>query len=674
MAKVARAFVVTLLIAAWSAVAAPDAAQAQTVDCTGVAQWSAGTVYFPGDRVVFQGSLYQSSATIHTVTPEAWVVSGWGVRLGSCGGNPPPPPPPPPPTDPVLILGSWTAGTSHAAPAGSNRLLVFTVHVEHEGSIAANQVTYGGQPMAVGVQRQATSGGFSAYTAIFVLGEAGIARAMNSNFVVTFSATPFRTPAFSSVFLANVDQASPLGATASNAAVSGATLSTAPLTSRNGDLAILAATNGNTGSYNVSNGFTERLELTIPSADGVAGSLETFGASATPSVTHSAPSRQSIVAAVVQAGTSQPPPPLPAPTNLQATAVSDSQVNLSWVDGFAGEDGFRIERAVGTGAFSLRATVGANVTTFQDMNLAANTTFSYRVRRFAGTRESVPSNTASATTGGGPPGQGCPVWSPRLSYTTGQIVLLKTSFFRAAVDQGPGVSGTPTDSSFFWDQVPSCPGGYPQAPGGAGLEGVLTQQQFDLMFPARDPFYTYQGLLAASRVAGLTGFGQGGTVAVRRREVAAALANFSHETGGLFFVREIARPVLCDAPSSAQWPCAPGQSYFGRGPIQLSWNFNYGPAGQFLGLNLLANPDLVATNASVSWQSALWYWVTQSGPGDRPAHRCVVEDQGFGCTIRSINGALECNGGNPAQVQSRIDSFESFKLILGATSVGPDGC
>jgi predicted chitinase len=203
---------------------------------------------------------------------------------------------------------------------------------------------------------------------------------------------------------------------------------------------------------------------------------------------------------------------------------------------------------------------------------------------------------------------------------------------------------------------------------------VLSEQLFNLMFPARDPFYTYQGLVAASRVAGLTTFGQTGTVALRRREVASALANFSHETGGLFFVRESAQPRLCDAPSEAQWPCAPGQSYFGRGPIQLSWNFNYGPAGQFLRQPLLTQPDLVATDPSVAWQSALWYWVTQSGPGDRPAHNCVVDNQGFGCTIRSINGALECNGGNPAQVQSRIDAFQSFLLILGATAVGPDGC
>jgi len=34
-----------------------------------------------------------------------------------------------------------------------------------------------------------------------------------------------------------------------------------------------------------------------------------------------------------------------------------------------------------------------------------------------------------------------------------------------------------------------------------------------------------------------------------------------------------------------QWPCYPGQGYFGRGPLQLSWNFNYGAAGSSLGFD-----------------------------------------------------------------------------------------
>jgi hypothetical protein len=43
----------------------------------------------------------------------------------------------------------------------------------------------------------------------------------------------------------------------------------------------------------------------------------------------------------------------------------------------------------------------------------------------------------------------------------------------------------------------------------------------------------------------------------------------------------------------------------------------------------------------------------------------MVNQRGFGETIRSINGSIECNGGNPAQVQSRIDKYTQITGILG---------
>ena len=41
-------------------------------------------------------------------------------------------------------------------------------------------------------------------------------------------------------------------------------------------------------------------------------------------------------------------------------------------------------------------------------------------------------------------------------------------------------------------------------------------------------------------------------------------------------------------------------------------------------------------------------------------HNAMVNGAGFGETIRSINGSLECDGGNPAQVQSRVDAYQRF--------------
>ncbi|MET7344540.1 glycoside hydrolase family 19 protein, partial [Streptomyces sp. NPDC005547] len=46
-------------------------------------------------------------------------------------------------------------------------------------------------------------------------------------------------------------------------------------------------------------------------------------------------------------------------------------------------------------------------------------------------------------------------------------------------------------------------------------------------------------------------------------------------------------------------------------------------------------------------------------------HNAMVNGAGFGETIRSINGSIECNGGNPAQVQSRINTYQSFTSLLG---------
>ena len=71
------------------------------------------------------------------------------------------------------------------------------------------------------------------------------------------------------------------------------------------------------------------------------------------------------------------------------------------------------------------------------------------------------------------------------------------------------------------------------------------------------------------------------------------------------------------------------------------------------------------TDAAVAWKTGLWYWNTQTGPGTMTGHNAMVNGAGFGETIRSINGSLECNGGNPAQVQSRVNNYNKFVGILG---------
>ncbi|MEN9933877.1 MAG: hypothetical protein RLZZ387_456 [Chloroflexota bacterium] len=96
-----------------------------------------------------------------------------------------------------------------------------------------------------------------------------------------------------------------------------------------------------------------------------------------------------------------PPPAVPAaPTNLAATAVSRSQINLTWTDTATNETGFTIERCRGATCtkFAQVATVGANVTSFSNTGLAKNTAYRYRVRATNGGGASAYSNIATATT------------------------------------------------------------------------------------------------------------------------------------------------------------------------------------------------------------------------------------------------------------------------------------
>ncbi|MEV8318514.1 glycoside hydrolase family 19 protein [Streptomyces sp. NPDC059900] len=217
-----------------------------------------------------------------------------------------------------------------------------------------------------------------------------------------------------------------------------------------------------------------------------------------------------------------------------------------------------------------------------------------------------------------------------------------------------------------WADAGACGGGTdPGNPDPSGF--VVSEAQFNQMFPGRNSFYTYKGLTDALKA--YPAFANTGSDTIKRQEAAAFLANVHHETGGLVHIVEQNQanyPHYCDA--GQPYGCPAGQAaYYGRGPIQLSWNFNYKAAGDALGIDLLRNPYLVERDPAVAWKTGLWYWNTQSGPGTMTPHNAMVNSRGFGETIRAINGSLECNGGNPGQVQSRVDRYKQFTQILGTT-------
>uniref|UniRef100_A0A0D9WUA8 chitinase n=1 Tax=Leersia perrieri TaxID=77586 RepID=A0A0D9WUA8_9ORYZ len=247
----------------------------------------------------------------------------------------------------------------------------------------------------------------------------------------------------------------------------------------------------------------------------------------------------------------------------------------------------------------------------------------------------------------------------------------------------------------------TCGGATPNPPstgGGNGVASIVSRSLFDQMLLHRNEaacaaknFYTYDAFLA---VADSTpGFATTGDADTRKREVAAFLAQTSHETTGGW-------PTAPDGPyswgycfkeenngnageyctQSSDWPCAAGKKYYGRGPIQLTHNYNYGPAGKAINSDLLNNPDLVASDVAVSFKTAFWFWMTPQGL--KPSCHAVITGQwtpnsgdqaagrkpGYGVITNIINGGKECGGRANDKVASRIGFYKRYCDLLGVST------
>ena len=280
--------------------------------------------------------------------------------------------------------------------------------------------------------------------------------------------------------------------------------------------------------------------------------------------------------------------------------------------------------------------------------------------------------------GGGSTGCSAQTWTRGVNYGLGTVVRFPPNgrYYKVINVGANGSDGTdPTISTWYW-QPTECAGGGggtppppPPPPGNGGF--VVSEAQYNQMFPNRIPYYSYAGFVAA--LEAWPAFARTGNDTVRRQEAAAFLANMHHESGGGRYVREINQanwPLYC---SKGVGNCG-GKQYYGRGPTQLSWDYNYRAAGQALGIDLLNNPDLVADNATVGWKTALWYWMTQRAQAARTPHDAMVSGAGFGETIRAINGGLECNGNGAPQRNTRINLYREFTNILGVPTGNNLGC
>ena len=75
--------------------------------------------------------------------------------------------------------------------------------------------------------------------------------------------------------------------------------------------------------------------------------------------------------------------PPAAPTSLDATAVSSTKIDLTWVDNASNEDGFLIQRKEGVGGtYADLDTVGPNSVGYADDTCSPETTYCYHVRAY----------------------------------------------------------------------------------------------------------------------------------------------------------------------------------------------------------------------------------------------------------------------------------------------------
>jgi len=230
----------------------------------------------------------------------------------------------------------------------------------------------------------------------------------------------------------------------------------------------------------------------------------------------------------------------------------------------------------------------------------------------------------------------------------------------------------------------------------AGLSSLVTKAQYESWFPHHHLLYSYEALIKAA--AGYPLFAMEGDIAVRRRELAAFFAEIAHETTGggaraqggayawgLFYTEELGcQDGHCqqyNTGNGGPYRALPGKTYYGRGPIQLSYPYNYGQAGADLGLPLLAHPELVSHDGVIAFRTAIWFWM-RAEDGEPSCHavmtgqwqpdakdRKLGRRPGFGMTINIINGNVECNSRLAAIREDREDRIGYYRYFAGLLEV-----
>lgn len=194
-----------------------------------------------------------------------------------------------------------------------------------------------------------------------------------------------------------------------------------------------------------------------------------------------------------------------------------------------------------------------------------------------------------------------------------------------------------------------------------------------------------------------------GDLNTQKRELAGFLANISHETGGgtisgevdddsltgLYFNEEVGfigsnAIGYVQSTGTSYLPVA-GKSYHGRGPIQLSYNYNYGLCSDVLfgdSSVLLNNPEKLIEDGVMGFMTGIWFWMTPQPP--KPSCHEVITgiwepkegganakyNGNFGLTIVVINNESGQSENGTGAVARRARYYRLFSAKMGANIEG----
>jgi titin len=131
------------------------------------------------------------------------------------------------------------------------------------------------------------------------------------------------------------------------------------------------------------------------------------------------------------------------PSGFGGVALSCNKVDLTWIDGSNNEDGFKIERKEGVGAYSEIGNTLANATSYSDTTILLGKTYYYRVRAYNSYGNSDYTVEINITI----PACGSDI------YSTGMITVGGT--MTCDLDLGKEMGSLDPPIDFFWNQVTS---------------------------------------------------------------------------------------------------------------------------------------------------------------------------------------------------------------------------